>query len=212
MKTLALILGLAAVSTGAAYVGHAAADRAAGQQSGQQSGQQPDQQLYTASSERGSAFALWYGDGKSDGFVNVDFGRPEWKDDYTKALEAGKLDGRRWRLGTNFWTQLDTNLTLTFGDQKVAAGQYYLVMERVKAGDVRLYFLDAATARQSKQVPFLAEQTTGGIAVPVAHSKADAKAERLTLALETLDAEAGRVALRVHFGEHLFTAEFTMKP
>ena len=122
MKSLLLALSLASVSAAGAALGTAAFSAPA------------DQGLYAMGSEPGAAFALWYGNGESDGMVNVDYGRPTWQDGYDAMIESGRLDGQRWRLGKDFWTQLDTNLPLRFGAEEVAAGQYYLTLERSEEG------------------------------------------------------------------------------
>ena len=200
MKTLVLALSLVSASAAAGAFGAVTYAAPA------------DQGLYAMGAERGAAFALWYGDGKSDGMVNVDYGRPAWQDGYDAMLESGRLDGQRWRLGKDFWTQLDTNLPLRFGTEEVEAGQYYLTLERSEDGIYTLQLNDPAPIRAAKLLSAMASRTEGGVQVEMLHDTVEKSADKLTLSMEVQDKASGSVHLIIHWGRHELRAPFSMLP
>ena len=171
---------------------------------------------YDEHSSRGQArIFYWYGDG-SAGQCVIDHGRPAWRDAY-----RGFLDGegpRRWRFGENFWSTLDTNIPLTIGGAELDVGLYYLVLEVTAGGDVRLVALDPDVVRERRLDAYEANETRGGIAIPLTRRTAGASpAPRLDVALEVLrgvEADGGGDAaeLRIAFGPLRFVAPVVLRP
>ena len=83
--------------------------------------------------ERGSARILYW-DTKANtafGHFAIDYGRPAWKKEYEDAVNFDKLTkGKTYRLGSNFWSSLDTQLPLKISGVRVAPGHYYLGLAR----------------------------------------------------------------------------------
>ena len=65
----------------------------------------------------------------SPGQVSIEYGLPAWKPEY-EAMFSQLPVGKRWRLGSNYWTNLSTSFDLQFGERAIQAGYYYLVLQR----------------------------------------------------------------------------------
>lgn len=149
----------------------------------------------------------WFGD-DSAGQVAIDFGRPRWRPAYARFLE--QPSGQRWRLGENFWTTLDTNIRLTLGGVDVPVGQYYCVLVNNPGAGPQLVLLDPVAVRTKRLDAYEANETAGGLVVPLQKARGERSVEELELEL-TVDAAAkdqGELAIR--FGPHVFTAAIRM--
>src|SRR5208283_2719107 len=61
----------------------------------------------------------------------IDYGRPVWKSVYEDPVKFGQMTkGKVWRMGSNFWTTLDTCLPLKISGKDVPVGYYYLGLHR----------------------------------------------------------------------------------
>jgi Protein of unknown function (DUF2911) len=79
----------------------------------------------------------------------IDYGRPVWKKDYedTAKFEA-MTKGHVYRLGSNFWTTLDSDMPLNIAGTQIPAGLWYLGLQRSADGAVwSLVFIDPMKAR-----------------------------------------------------------------
>jgi hypothetical protein len=165
---------------------------------------------YPEVSQRGNTRLYFWGGDHSAGELSIDYGKPVWKEAYDAAVE--KQLSTRWRLGQNFWTSLDTNMELSAGSTEIAAGQYYLVVERKGDGRFVLILLDPVDVRDHRFDAFQAPQTTGGIELPLDYRTVDVAADHLALRLE-LDGKVERGArLVIQFGKHELTSHLRMKP
>src|SRR5262245_16177828 len=73
--------------------------------------------------------AFWAKDySKALGQVCIQYAQPTWKEEYETSLTHAK--GASMRLGSDFWTTLDTNVELTLGGTRVAIGLWYLGLRR----------------------------------------------------------------------------------
>jgi hypothetical protein len=172
---------------------------------------QPTKQTsYDEGSERGCARIFYWFGPDSAGQLMIDHGQPLWQDAFSKFLQ--KPAGRRWRLGENFWTTLDTNMPLQLGGVDVPVGQYYCVLENDAKAGPRLVLLDPQAVRKQRLDAFEAPKTTGGILVPMQVGKRDDAAPRLHILLEVDAADGDRATLRIRFGPHELTAPVVMHP
>ncbi len=174
-------------------------------------GKPPTRQTpYPETSPRGSTrIFYWYGP-KSAGQVEIDYGLPAWQASY-----AGMLDQKatqRWRFGQNFWTRLDTNMELSFGDVKLPAGEWYLVLEVGGGSAPRLIALDPAAIRSQRLDAYQAPATTGGIALPLVRADDAVVSQRLRITLTLAPEEQDQAQLEVRFGPHRLTTQFEMDP
>ncbi|HYC78285.1 MAG TPA: DUF2911 domain-containing protein, partial [Planctomycetota bacterium] len=145
--------------------------------------------------------------------VAIAYGAPAWSAEYAKNIESGKLDGKRWRFGADFWTTFDSNADLTLNGKAIPAGMYYLALERTKEGGYVLAFLDAAEIRKMKIDPFAVGRTAGkGVEVPMLSEKSTGGvAETLEIAFEPDASDNSVGALTVRFGPYRLTAPYALK-
>jgi tetratricopeptide (TPR) repeat protein len=163
-------------------------------------------QAFTNPGERRSSRILWFGAGGSPGQAVVSFGPVAWNDAYSKLIESRKIDDKRWRFGKDFWTTLDTNVTLAFGDTKVPPGYYYMTLERKADGRHVVAFNDADAVRKLKLDAFHAARTKGGIEVVLKAETLAEPAGRLDIALSVDENDQTLGALTVRFGPHKLSA------
>ncbi len=152
----------------------------------------------------------YFGQNTSEGQLAIDYGQPEWKSDYDSQFDE-MTKGKRWRLGANFWTTLDTCLDLTVAGAKVARGYYYLVLERSEGDEWFLILLDPEAVRAKKLDPFMVGQTSGGIQAPLTWEKTDALARKLTIKLLPTEGDLGKATLEILWGNHKLTAPIDVK-
>jgi hypothetical protein len=171
----------------------------------------PDAQQvpFPEQSTRGCTRILYFNGDHAGGEVAVDYGRPAWKDDYDAVV--AKADPVRWRFGQNFWTNLDTNIDLSFGTTEIAPGQWYLVLERKADGSFALVFLDPVEVRDHHVDAFTVALAKGGTEVPLTYRQVEARADHLLIRID-LDRAKNGAKLVIQFGKHELTTPFVMKP
>jgi hypothetical protein len=120
--------------------------------------------------------------------------------------------GKRWRLGENFWTTLDTNMALELGGVAVPVGMYYCVLHHDADRGLSLVLLDPPDVRRRRLDAYEADKTTGGITVPLRRGQADIAAGRLAVELVVDRAARDRGRLEIRFGKNRLTAAVVMHP
>ncbi len=190
---------------------------AAGAAAGYTARVQPQtQQSYPEASQRGNARIFYWGPkgseptGGSIGQFAIDYGQPPWNDAYDAQID-GQRD-RRWRLGQNFWTNLDTNIDLEIAGTGIPAGYYYLVLEYGADDEWRMFALDPKSVYGDQLDSYHAHFTTGGRKIVMAHERKDSKTAKLTMRLERDPASRDHATLSIEFGPHRLTAPIVMKP
>lgn len=168
------------------------------------------QRAFPETSTRGNARIFYWGGDRSAGQLTIDYGQPAWKDAYDAQIEAQR--GVRWRLGQNFWTNLDSNIDFKAGDVEVLAGHYYLVLERTVDGAFLLWLLDPVEIRDAHLDSFHAARTTGGLALPLAHREVATKSGELTMRLDVDAQKKDGAKLVIQFGRHELSADLTLVP
>ena len=165
---------------------------------------------YPESSARGSTRILYWNGDHSGGEVAIEYGKPVWKDDYDAVV--AKAEPARWRLGQNFWTNLDTSIDLKFGATEIAPGQWYLVLARKADGTYALDFLDPVEVRDHHVDAFTVALAKGGTEVPLSYRKVDVRADHLLIRIDLDGSVKNGAKLVIQFGKHELTAPFTMAP
>lgn len=180
---------------------------------GMAAGPRPTEQTpYHEGSTRGAArIFYWFGDG-SAGQLVVDHGRPSWNPQFQRFLDEPA--DRRWRFGENFWTTLDTNIPIEIGGSELDVGLYYLVLENSVDHGLRILALDPDEVRRRRLDAYEANETDGGIAIPLSVEKASGTrpAQRLAIDLVVDRTAKNRATLHVRFGQNHLTAPVMMKP
>ena len=181
---------------------------------GMAAGPRPTTQTpYPESSQRGSARIFYWFGPKSAGQCNIDYGQPLWLPRYEQFLT--QPSGKRWRLGQNFWTSLDTNMELTVGGVTVPIGQHYLLLENHAEHGLRLLALDPDTVRRRRLDSYEANKTSGGIAIPLTHQRQprrSAQRLRFELTVDRSEPDAHRGELVLRLGPHRLSAALVMHP
>ncbi|MFG0320323.1 MAG: TPR end-of-group domain-containing protein, partial [Planctomycetota bacterium JB042] len=172
----------------------------------------PNVRVFAGTSDRKTS-GLFYWDGQgSPGQIELSYGPIAWKGEYDALVGSEQFVGQRWRLGGNFWTTLDTNLDLTLAGVAVPAGLYYVTLEQTEPGKFVLQLNDPAPIRAKQLGAFLAQQTTGGIVVPLEHSESDEVARTLKIEVLTMKGADPRVgSFTIAFGPHRLEAKLRAK-
>jgi len=103
------------------------------------------------SPERGTTRVGYWDNEKNMGAGQfaIDYGRPVWRKEYDDTGNFDKITkGKVYRLGSNFWTTLDTDMPLTIAGKSIPAGSWYLGLHRSEDGATwSLVFIDPVKAR-----------------------------------------------------------------
>ena len=138
----------------------------------------------------------------------IDYGRPTWKKEYeNSATFDAKTRGKIWRLGSNFWSILDTQLPLSIGGKKVPIGFYYLGLHRSEEGsEWSLVFIDPSRARKGRLDPFQIEKAPVEFEAVMSIAKAEAPTEKLTITLSYPKGDIKHVTMQVAWGNLVLSA------
>ena len=138
----------------------------------------------------------------------IDYGRPVWKKDYEDPAKFDAMTrGKIWRMGSNFWSVLDTQLPLSIGGKKVPVGSYYLGLHRSEEGsEWSLVFIDPSRVRRGRMDAFLIEKAPVEFEASMSIAKLEAPADKLTITLSYPKADIKHVTLRVAWGNLALSA------
>ena len=155
--------------------------------------------------ERGSARVLYWnlGANAAAGQFAVNYGRPVWKKEYEDPATFDKMTkGQVWRMGSNFWTGLDTCLPLKIGGVSVKPGLYYLGLRRSEDGSKwSLAFIDPAKVRAAHLDAFDIRKAPIWFEAPVTFKKASAMpADKLTLRMVYTKEDSRHVTMELAWG------------
>jgi len=160
--------------------------------------------------DRASARVLYWNTKKdvSAGQLAIDYGRPVWKSIYEDATKFDAMTkGKIWRMGSNFWTNLDTSLPLKISGREVPPGYYYLGLHRSAEGsNWSLAFLDPMEVRAVDLDAFDINKGRPRFEVPMTLAETRTKAEKLTITLSYPKEAVGKVTLKVAWGTLTLTA------
>ncbi len=154
--------------------------------------------------EQASSRVLYW-DEKTDssaGQVAVNYGRPAWKKAYEdEARFDAMTKGKVWRMGSNFWTVLDTSLPLEIAGKAVGVGSYYLGLRRSADGSQwSLMFIDPASVRRARVDAFEIQKAPVRFEAPMSAEKAETKVEKLTITLSYPKDDIKNVTMKVAWG------------
>jgi hypothetical protein len=153
--------------------------------------------------ERGSARVLYW-DTRADtafGQFAFNYGRPIWKKAYEDPANFGKLTSKIWRLGSNYWTVLDTQLPLRIAGRDVAPGSYNLGLQPSADGKSwSLAFIDPAKVRSARLDAFQIERAPILFAIPMTTEEPASHAEKLLMTLTYTKEKPKNVKLTISWG------------
>ena len=138
----------------------------------------------------------------------IDYGRPVWKKEYEDSATFDAMTrGKIWRMGSNFWSILDTQLPLSIGGKKVPVGFYYLGLHRSEEGsEWSLVFIDPGRARMERLDAFQIEKAPVEFEAVMSIAKAETRAEKLTITLSYPKGDIKHVTMRVAWGNLVLSA------
>ena len=159
--------------------------------------------------QRASARVLYSNraDNTFPGQLSINYGQPEWRSEYEDPATFDQMTkGRVWRMGSNFWTVLDTNLPLRIAGKDIAVGAYYLGAHRSEDGDTwSLAFMDPVKLRRARLDASEIAKATIDFTVPMTFSEVEETTEKLAISLNTGD-NLTDVTLKVVWGNFQLTA------
>lgn len=162
-----------------------------------------------APDERASARVLYWNTrvDAAAGQVAINYGRPVWKKDYEDPAKFDEMTkGKTWRMGSNFWTALVTDLPLNVGGKSVRPGEYYLGLHRSADGSTwSLAFIDPVAIRRAHIDAFDIRKATAAFEAPMTVVKAGSKVEKLTIALSYPKDNIRKVTMKVAWGNLALT-------
>jgi hypothetical protein len=160
--------------------------------------------------ERGSTRILYWNEQTNTavGELAINYGRPVWKKEYEDAAKFdGMTKGKVWRMGNNFWTVLDTNLPISIGGKKIAAGLWYLGLHRSSDGATwSLAVIDPEKARAAHVDPFEIERARVEFTIPMKTSAGSDSKELLTIILKHNQENPKEAVLQISWGKLALTA------
>jgi hypothetical protein len=160
--------------------------------------------------DRASARVLYWNQ-KTDsaaGQFAIDYGRPVWKKAYEDPAQFDKMtNGKVWRLGSNFWTTLSTDLPLKISGQNVPVGVYYLGLQRSADGaQWSLAFIDPAGATKQHLDAFDIQKAKVEFGAPMSADKAESTVDKLTITFSYPHDDFRNVTLKVAWGNLALSA------
>jgi len=138
----------------------------------------------------------------------IDYGRPVWRKEYEDTANFDKMTkGKVYRLGSNFWTTLDTDMPLTIAGKTVPAGSWYLGLHRSEDGATwSLVFIDPAKARAAHVDASEIERAPIALKAPMTVEQAAESKDKLTIDLAFQKGNLKDVTLKIAWGKMQLTA------
>jgi DUF2911 family protein len=157
------------------------------------------------SPERGTTrVGLWNNKKKMGaGQFAIDYGRPVWRKEYEDAAMFDKMTkGKVYRLGSNFWTTLDTDMPLVIAGKTIPAGLWYLGLHRSDDGATwSIVFIDPAKARAAHMDASEIGRAPIAFKAPMTTEQAGDMKEKLTIDLLFQEADPKDVTLKIAWGK-----------
>jgi hypothetical protein len=167
-----------------------------------------------APEERGSTrLVFWDRMNNPLGQVVFNYGRPAWLAPYE---DAAKFDAftkdHVWRLGSNYWTTLDTSIPITIADREIPVGLWYVGLHRSADGATwTLAFLNPEKVRTAKGDAIQIENAPIEFKVPISVGQVSDSADKLTIVLSSERQNPTNGALKIRWGKWQMTAPVVVK-
>ena len=162
------------------------------------------------SAERGTTRVGYWSNEKNMGAGQfaIDYGRPVWRKEYDDAGNFDKITkGKVYRLGSNFWTTLDSDMPLTIAGKSIPAGSWYLGLHRSEDGATwSLVFIDPMKARAAHIDASEIERAPIAYKAAMTVEQASESKEKLTIDLIFQKGNLKDVTLRIAWGKMQLSA------
>lgn len=157
------------------------------------------------SPERGTTRVGYWNNEKNMGAGQfaIDYGRPVWKKDYEDTAKFDAMTkGKVYRLGSNFWTTLDTDMPLVIAGKTIPAGAWYLGLHRSEDGATwSLVFIDPAKARAAHVDASEIERAPIAFKAPMTADPSGEMKDKLTIDLVFKRGDLQNVTLKIGWGK-----------
>ena len=157
------------------------------------------------SPERGTTRVGYWNNEKNMGAGQfaIDYGRPVWKKEYEDPATFDKITkGKVYRLGSNFWTTLDTDMPLNIAGKTIPAGVWYLGLHRSDDGGTwSLVFIDPAKARAAHVDASEIERAPIAYKTPMTIDQPGEPKDKLTIDLVFKRTDIANVKLTIAWGK-----------
>jgi Protein of unknown function (DUF2911) len=133
----------------------------------------------------------------------IDYGRPVWKKDYEDTAKFDMMTkGKVYRLGSNFWTTLDSDMALNIAGTTVPAGLWYVGLARSADGATwSLVFIDPMKARAEHIDASEINRATVAYKATMTIEQATESKDKLTIDLVFKRGNPKDVTLRIGWGK-----------
>jgi Protein of unknown function (DUF2911) len=162
------------------------------------------------SPERGTTRVGYWNNEKNMGAGQfaIDYGRPVWRKEYEDTAKFDAMTkGKVYRLGSNFWTTLDTDMPLTIAGKTIPAGNWYLGLHRSEDGATwSLVFIDPAKARAAHVDASEIERAPIAYRAPMTVEQAAEAKDKLTIDLIFQKGALMDVTLKIAWGKMQMSA------
>ena len=144
----------------------------------------------------------------SPGQVSIEHGLPAWKEEYSD-LFAGLPAGKRWRMGSNYWSNLSSSFSLSGPGGRLPAGYYYLVLEKGDGDAWKLVFLSPSGVRQLQIDPWHVNRQDSGVGafeLDLTRTTLAQPTEKLEIRLALQDENPRSFRIDIRFGPTQLTS------
>lgn len=161
--------------------------------------------------DRASARLLYWDNGADAAAAQlaINYGRPAWRQEYEDPARFDAMTkGKVWRMGSNFWSNLYTDLPMKISGKAIAPGFYFLGLQRSADGSSwRLAFIDPVKVRKARIDAFdIRKAAVEFTALMQIGPPSPSVVEKLTISLAHPENEIREATLRVSWGHLTLTA------
>jgi Protein of unknown function (DUF2911) len=143
------------------------------------------------------------------GQLAINYGRPVWRKEYEDTAKFDAMTkGQVWRMGSNFWSNLYTDVPVTIGGKSIAPGFYFVGLQRSWDGaSWSLAFIDPVKVRKKRIDAFDIHKVSVGFTAPMTMEAGSSDAvEKLTITLSTSEFDIRTGTLKVAWGHLALSA------
>ena len=161
--------------------------------------------------DRASARLLYWNEtvDEAAGQIAFNYGRPVWRKDYEDPAQFDTMTkGKIWRMGSNFWSNLYTDLPITISGKSIKPGMYFLGLQRSADGSSwSLAFIDPVKVRKAHLDAFQIQRASVEFTAPMNIEAAGTNTvEKLTIVLTAPKNDPKNLTLKVSWGHLALSA------
>ena len=167
-----------------------------------------DVQVFGGGGERAAYMQVFFGPNGPAGLVGIQYGQPQWKDEYDAQFD--RIKGNDLRLGKDNWTTFNTDIAVSFGETQVSAGTYFFGLRCTDEGDFHLIVLEATAASKAGAVPFNpASWGEPTHVIPLEHTETGGMERKMVMEFPADSEEPSKFTFRLAWGGHELTCDGT---